>query len=256
MGPALHPRAPCEVWNHSPGRATEEGGKHGFVPFLPAGGLAPSRSRPRPEQGGRRRHTGAWSWQRGTFTRGGTRCGHTHCPVPREATRRPGHQAGGRQARPRSPALGVSPRGTFSKRLTRRAPEARCGSQVSITWTQLTATVPGSAGSAGSVGSAAPSRALSRRRYPHSQVPPPSSSGTQTGTRHKRLLGGADTRGGVDAAGPRASADLRGRGLLPPWGRAVPTATLRPPGSEVATRRGPRLRTRKRAVPSALHAAL
>lgn len=161
-----------------------------LVSFLPAGVLPPPRSCPRPERGGGAVAAGVWRWQplprgaEGTFGRGGTRRGHAHCPVPREATGRPGRQAGGRQAGPRALALRApSARHVLAKHLTLRAPEARCGSQVSITWTQLTATVPrsaGSVGSAGSAGSATPSQALGRSQVSTARFPPPSSSGTQT----------------------------------------------------------------------------
>lgn len=67
--------------------------------------------------------------------------------------------------------------------------------------------------------------------------------------------GGVDTRGRetrlarerARTPGPRASS---------PCGPAVSTATLRPPRTEVATRRGPPLRTREPALPGALRAAL
>lgn len=183
----------------------------------------------------------------GTSRRGGTRCGHPHCPMPREATRRPAPQAGGRQAGPRTLALGASCTGhVFSERLTGCAPEARCGSQVAITRTRITATVPGSAAAA-----AAPSPAFSHGSYAQPGDPGPARQGFKPETVHSASGGGG---GGVDArvgntASPRASSERSGCASFP-RGTAESSATLRPPGTEVATRRGPFLRTRKRAHPA------
>lgn len=161
-----------------------------LVSFLPAGVLAPPRSCPRPERGGgRHRSWGVEVAAPPARGRGDLRTGRDP-PRPRALSRaQGGHRTprasgGGHQAGPRALALGApSARHVLAKHLTLRAPEARCGSQVSITWTQLTATVPGSAGSvgsAGSAGSATPSQALGRSQVSTARFPLPSSSGTQT----------------------------------------------------------------------------
>lgn len=188
-------------------------------------------------------------------------------PRPRALSRaQGGHRtprASGRRAPGRTPRPGA--RGPFrghvlAKHLTLRAPEARCGSQVSITWTQLTATVPGSAGSvgsAGSAGSATPSQALGRSQVSTARFPP----AELIRNSNARPCTSASGGGGVDTRGretrlARERARTPGPRASSPCGPAVSTATLWPPRTEVATRRGPPLRTREPALPGALRAAL
>lgn len=187
-----------------------------LVSFLPAGVLAPPRSCPRPERGGGAVAAGVWRWRplprgaEGTFGRGGTRRGHAHCPVPREATGRPGRQAGGRQAGPRALALGAPSAGTCLPSISRSVPrKPGVGHRYRSPGPSLQPLFPGRRGQWGQWGPRGqrpPPRLLAAAKYPRPGSPRLAHQELKRETLHERLRRWRCRHSGTgNAAGPRAS---------------------------------------------------
>lgn len=238
-----------------------------LVSFLPAGVLAPPRSCPRPERGGgRHRSWGVEVAAPPARGRGDLRTGRD-LPRPRALSRaQGGHRtprASGRRAPGRTPRPGA--RGPFRVARACQASHAPCpGSQVWVTGIDHLdpayshcSRVGGVSGVSGVRGVSDPLPGSWPQPSIHGQVPP----AELIRNSNARPCTSASGGGGVDTRGretrlARERARTPGPRASSPCGPAVSTATLRPPRTEVATRRGPPLRTREPALPGALRAAL